>query len=100
MGENLPLMNHHRIVKSERPTAVITAAVVSTTHARIINRSLVACDAAGPTDGMLWWLLPIEGGETRRHETRRHCRDHVVVVHTSSDLLSLGDNSDIVKEKH
>jgi len=44
-------------LKSERPTAVITAAIITTTHPRIINRSLVACDAAGPTDGMLLWLL-------------------------------------------
>ena len=37
--------------------AVITATVATTTHPRILNRSLVACDAAGAPVGRLWWLL-------------------------------------------
>ena len=57
--------------RSRGRRTVITAAVVATTHPRIINRSLVACDAAGPT-------AYLTGGETRR--------DHVVVVHTLYSL--------------
>ena len=44
-------------IRSERPTAVITAAIIPTTHPRVLNRSLVAWDAAGAPDGTLWWLL-------------------------------------------
>ena len=44
-------MNHHhhrwRAEERERPTAVITAAIVTTTHPRVLNRSLVAWDALG-----------------------------------------------------
>ena len=44
-------------IRSERPTAVITAAIIPTTHLRVLNRSLVAWDAAGAPDERLWWLL-------------------------------------------
>ena len=59
LGENLPLTSTTIIIdeERERPTAVITAAIVTTTHPRVLNRSLVAWDVAGAPDERLWWLL-------------------------------------------
>ena len=53
-------------MKSQRLTAVITAAIVTTTHPRVLNRSLVAWDAVGAPDERLWWLIgrevrPVDG---------------------------------------